>query len=199
MIFPKPTALIRPILLCSLVVPLTLPITAQGTNYAGQQTRDIKSLSEADIDDLKNGRGWGLAKPAELSGLPGPAHLLELKSELKLSASQIDSITDIYNEMHQRAKTLGQRYIDEERQLQQLLVDPAVTDEQLQQKVLLNAATRGELRYTHLRAHLQTLVVLEAEQIEHYNTLRGYNGGDPCDNPPAGHNVEMWKKHNHCS
>jgi hypothetical protein len=47
--------------------------------YAGQETRRIKSLSEQDIDELRQGRGWGLAKAAELNGLPGPAHLLEMR------------------------------------------------------------------------------------------------------------------------
>jgi len=27
--------------------------------------------------------------------------------------------------------------------------------------------------------------------------LRGY-GGDPCANVPAGHNAEMWRRHNNC-
>ena len=35
--------------------------------YAGQEQREIKTLSAADIDDLRNGRGWGLAKAAEVA------------------------------------------------------------------------------------------------------------------------------------
>ncbi|MBT3972460.1 MAG: hypothetical protein HOE99_01485, partial [Acidiferrobacteraceae bacterium] len=61
-----------------------LSLTAHGGSivaspYVGQETRVIKSLSAEDIDDLINGRGWGLAKPAELNGVPGPAHLLEMQ------------------------------------------------------------------------------------------------------------------------
>lgn len=39
--------------------------------YAGMQTREVKSLSAQDIMDLREGRGWGLALPAELNGRPG--------------------------------------------------------------------------------------------------------------------------------
>ena len=53
--------------------------------YAGQDTRQISSLSTSDIDALKKGDGWGLAKPAELNGYPGPAHVLEFADQLSLS------------------------------------------------------------------------------------------------------------------
>ena len=43
--------------------------------YAGQENRQIKSLSANDIQELKRGGGWGLAKAAELNGLPGPAQV----------------------------------------------------------------------------------------------------------------------------
>src|SRR5688500_491116 len=43
--------------------------------YAGQQSRDIKSLSEQEIAALLAGQGAGLAKAAELNGYPGPAHV----------------------------------------------------------------------------------------------------------------------------
>jgi hypothetical protein len=53
------------------------------------QERAIKSLSDADIKALRRGEGWGLALPAELNGMPGPAHLLELKDQIPLSQYQI--------------------------------------------------------------------------------------------------------------
>lgn len=44
--------------------------------YTGMQDRAIKSLSDADIRELRRGGGWGHALPAEINGMPGPAHLL---------------------------------------------------------------------------------------------------------------------------
>jgi hypothetical protein len=59
-----------------------------------EEKREIKSLSATDIEELQNGKGWGLAKAAELNGVPGPARLLEMKDETDLSAEQIRVIED---------------------------------------------------------------------------------------------------------
>lgn len=75
-----------------LVVFLLIPLSgfavsehSHKSKYVGQEKREIKSLSETDIEELRNGRGWGLAKAAELNGLPGPAHLLEMKKAIGFS------------------------------------------------------------------------------------------------------------------
>ena len=58
---------------------------SQVSKYGGQKGRAIKSLSADDIAELQRGGGWGLAKAAELNGVPGPAHLLEMKNEVPLT------------------------------------------------------------------------------------------------------------------
>ena len=74
------------LLSCLLVMTAFQPLPAQAQGspthplpYAGLEARAIKSLSAADVQELRRGGGWGLALPAELNGVPGPAHLLELK------------------------------------------------------------------------------------------------------------------------
>jgi hypothetical protein len=39
--------------------------------YAGMQTRSVKALSDQQGTDLREGRGMGLARAAELDGYPG--------------------------------------------------------------------------------------------------------------------------------
>ena len=56
--------------------------------YVGQQSRDIKALSDEDIAALRNGDGMGLAKAAELNGYPGPRHVVALVRQLRLSESR---------------------------------------------------------------------------------------------------------------
>jgi len=166
--------------------------------YSGEEIRVIKSLSAKDIDDLLNGRGWGLAKPAELNGVPGPAHLLEMKTEIALSAEQVSAIEVIWSEMNQNARRLGERYVVLEKQLNEQFATGQITPETL--KVLLSniATVWGELRYTHLSSHLQTGPILKPAQVALYNRLRGYSSNDPCLNIPEGHDPTMWKKHNNC-
>ena len=74
--------------------------------YAGEEARLIKSLSSEDIHDLLNGRGWGLAKAAELNGVPGPAHLLEMKNQIALSAKQVRSVQGVWSQMNNNARRL---------------------------------------------------------------------------------------------
>jgi hypothetical protein len=165
--------------------------------YAGEESRAIKSLSDDDMAELRRGGGWGLAKAAELNGVPGPAHLLELKDQIPLDAKQVAAIEAIFKRMQREAIAEGERLISLERELESQFVDGSVTDESLKAKLAQIEASRGRLRYIHLITHLETPALLSREQIERYNKLRGY-GGDPCANIPAGHDAKMWRRHNNC-
>ena len=78
--------------------------------YAGEESRAVKSLSPEDIAELRRGGGWGLARTAELNGMPGPVHLLELKDEIALTPEQVEAIVGIYERMRARAIAEGERY-----------------------------------------------------------------------------------------
>ena len=168
------------------------------SKYAGEEKREIKSLSAIDIEELQNGKGWGLAKAAELNGVPGPVHLLEMKDEIDLSAKQIRAIENLYKKMKQEAIPLGLELIELERELNDHFASQTITDELLRQILQRIAQVHGQLRYVHLSAHLRTPDILKAEQINLYNKLRGYLSDDPCQNIPKGHDPEMWKKHHNC-
>jgi Spy/CpxP family protein refolding chaperone len=144
------------------------------TPYAGFQTREIKSLSNQDIKELRGGGGWGLALPAELNGRPGPAHLLELKNEIGLSAEQVEAITGIYEEMRIEAIATGERFITAEAALSMALESPDLGEEHLRELLEETAAARLELRFIHLSRHLSTPELLTTEQVQKYAVLRGY-------------------------
>ncbi len=168
------------------------------SKYAGEEKRAIKSLSEADIEELENGKGWGLAKAAELNGMPGPAHVLEMKDEIALSTSQVGAIEDLYRKMKQEAIPLGLELIELERALNNRFANKTITFELLDVLLESIAQVHKKLRYVHLSAHLKTPNILTPEQIALYNKLRGYSSDDPCENIPKGHDPQMWKKHHNC-
>ena len=168
------------------------------SKYVGQETREIKSLSEADIEELTNGSGWGLAKAAELNGVPGPVHLLEMKKEIGLSPEQTEKIEILYQTMKKQAIPLGLKLIEIELKLNNHFADGTITEKLLDDLLEQIAHVRKQLRYVHLSTHLKTPAILTAEQIDLYNTLRGYSSDDPCQNIPEGHDPEMWKRHHNC-
>ena len=168
------------------------------SNYIGQEHRKIKSLSTSDIDDLKNGRGWGLAKAAELNGVPGPIHILEMQEEIGLSKEQKKKIEIIFQKMKSEAIPLGLKLIELEKNLNNHFADNTITATLLRNLLDEIAKVRSKLRYVHLSSHLKTPEILPPKQIRLYNKLRGYSLDDPCLNIPTGHDPQMWKMHNNC-
>ncbi|MFY7959985.1 MAG: hypothetical protein ACOVVK_07925 [Elsteraceae bacterium] len=166
--------------------------------YAGMQTRAIKSLSDADVADLRRGAGWGFALPAELNGAPGPKHLLELKTEIGLSPAQVDALEASFAAMQSEARAAGERFIAAEAAIEAAFRAGGLTTERLRGLVTAAAEARAELRLVHLTRHLQTQPLLTSAQIARYNILRGYGASDPCAAAPAGHDPAMWRRHNNC-
>ncbi len=165
--------------------------------YAGLETRAIKSLSEADMDELRRGGGWGLALAGELNGFPGPVHLLELRDEIRLTAGQVKAIQKIHDQMRAEAIAAGARLIEAEKAIDAAFQAGGLDAPRLRSLIANAEAARAELRFIHLSRHLSTPPLLTEEQIARYNMLRGY-GSDPCANVPEGHDAEMWRLHNNC-
>lgn len=187
------------IALCACTLPLTAAAQHQGHSpYAGMETREIRSLSETDIAELRRGAGWGLALPAELNGVPGPAHLLELKDEIGLTAAQVTAIEAIFAGMQAEARAAGERFIAAEAAIEAAFREGNLTPDRLRALVDASAEARAALRLVHLTRHLETPPLLTAGQIARYNELRGYGAGDPCANVPEGHDPAMWRRHNNC-
>ncbi|MBY3177611.1 hypothetical protein HFO27_23730 [Rhizobium leguminosarum] len=142
--------------------------------YTDETGRQIKSLSEADIDELLRGGGWGLAKPAELNGYPGPSHLLSMKDEIGLTQEQVHRVDSIFADMQRQAAELGKRYVVAERELDDAFSKRTVMQDQLVAQITKSDALRSRLRFVHLAAHLEVTAILTPEQIAKYNELRGY-------------------------
>jgi len=182
---------------------LLVPVAAQDTAaapspYAGLEAREIKSLSDNDIADLRRGAGWGLALAAELNGVPGPAHLLDLRDQIGLSPEQVTAIEAIFAAMQAEAQAAGERFIAAEAAIEAAFRAGNLAPDALRALIDASAAARAELRFIHLSRHLETPPLLTAGQIARYNDLRGYGTGDPCAAVPEGHDPAMWRRHNNC-
>lgn len=165
-------------LLVTLALAAALPASAQhhqhGNTYAGMQTRDIKALSDDQLTALREGRGMGASLAAELNGVPGPMHVLQLRDQLQVTAAQRASLEGIVAAMKTSAQRLGEQVIDSERELDHAFRSGQADEAGIRALSARLGALNAELRATHLVAHLQTRQVLSVAQVQAYNQARGY-------------------------
>jgi len=146
----------------------------QHSHYAGRESAEIPALTDEQIAQLRAGEGMGMAIPAELNQYPGPKHVLELADELWLTAEQRARTEEIFAAMQEKAQALGNQIIDGERQLNMRFQHGHIDDQVLGEQTTAIALLNGELRATHLGAHLQMKELLSEEQVAKYDELRGY-------------------------
>lgn len=143
--------------------------------YRGMESRPIKALDPERVRGLLEGEGLGLALAAELNGWPGPRHVLDMADELGLSSTQRDEIEQVRARMTEDARRLGARIVELEEELDRRFSHGHMTPEVLAEAIGEIARAEGELRRTHLVAHLTTTALLDAAQRAEYNRLRGYD------------------------
>jgi Spy/CpxP family protein refolding chaperone len=157
----------------TLILVAALPLAAETSSPTGAETPELKALSEEDLTGLRTGAGMGLARVAELNGHPGPKHVLELSEKLELSTSQRAEVQKIFDAMQSEAILLGERIILAEKELDSLFAASSIDEKRLREITGRIAALQGELRFTHLKAHLTMKAVLSAHQNHSYAALRG--------------------------
>lgn len=171
----------------SFLLPLALIATAsafaqqaahqhqpQRSGYAGMQTREIKALSPEQVVDLREGRGLGASLPAELNGVPGPMHVLELSQQLKVTAEQRAALERLTADMKGSAQHLGEQVIAAEAELDKGFRTGSIDEKGIADATWRIAALQGQLRAVHLSAHLRTKKLLTDEQVLAYSEARGY-------------------------
>ena len=155
--------------------PLTSP-------YRHQTQSRLRGFSESEIAELRAGTGMGLARAAELNSYPGPRHVLDAihAGRLQASPNQVRQIEEIFDAMRSDARRLGAQILSEEEQLETAFRTTTIAEPDLRARVARIASLQGELRITHLRAHLLARTVLTEAQVSRYDELRGYTTEPPA-------------------
>jgi len=152
-------------------------VTPDRSPYAGEEGREIKALSEADVRAYLDGTGMGMARAAELNQYPGPRHVLDNAETLKLSPAQRVAIDAVHQRMKAAAAPLGRQVVDVERRLDALFARREATADAIERLTREAADLQGRLRTVHLRAHVEVRPLLTPDQIMQYVGLRGYSHG----------------------
>ena len=92
----------RCLMTCVLVLSISAPSAAEDaltSPYRDQTAAEIRGLTEKEISELREGRGMGLARAAELNGYPGPRHVLDAAREgrLHLSPGQLQAVQRLFD------------------------------------------------------------------------------------------------------
>jgi len=177
--------------ICLLLLSLAFTVAASSQEkkpqegYAGEERREIKSLSAAEVEQLLQGHGMGLAKAAELNHYPGPRHVLELAAELQLTPEQRAHAQETFERMRGEAVRLGRQIVEREKELDASFAKGDIDSGKLHTATSEIARLQGTLRAAHLAAHLEMRRLLSPAQIKKYDELRGYSTGKKT---PAGLN-----------
>lgn len=166
------------------VAPFPAGAVEAASPYVAQEAREIKALSPAEVEGLLAGKGLGYAKSAELNRYPGPAHVLELTSELELSEAQLAATRALHSRMEAQAKVLGAKVVAAEGALERSFREGVASETSLKSALGQIAQLQAELRAVHLLAHVEQRRLLSPEQVTRYVHLRGYHGGHHA-RPPA--------------
>ncbi len=153
-------------------------VRSEHSPYVGEEGREIKALSNDDVQGYLDGAGLGFAKVAELNGYPGPRHVLDLADSLALTAEQRVAVEESFRSMKREAQELGAQLVETEKQLDRLFSDGQPTETAVRELSEITSQLTGRIRYTHLAAHLKMVEVLTPDQVATYTRLRGYGSMD---------------------
>jgi hypothetical protein len=167
---------IAPLLLLASLMPAAAQHQHRpaGAPYAGFDRREVPALTPEQLDDLRAGRGAGLALPAEVNGYPGPMHVLEHAAALQLTAAQREAIETLMHGMRAEAIAAGAEVIAAERALNALFTETRAAPETVREASAAVGAAQARLRSAHLLAHISTRALLNEAQRARYDELRGY-------------------------
>ncbi|HUK54576.1 MAG TPA: hypothetical protein VL099_14915 [Candidatus Binatia bacterium] len=164
------------LLLPALLLPARSPGDQVQEHTGHPQHADAAQAShhaclEEERASIERGEGFGMAMPADLTGYPGPRHVLDLASELHLTAEQRAAVEKQFAAMHDKAVARGRELFEAQARLEQMFRDRR-TEADLREQSFRVDSIHAELRWIHLSAHLSTQRILTAEQIALYTRLR---------------------------
>ncbi len=139
--------------------------------HTSSEMQHHHSCLEEEHSSIERGEGFGMAMAADHNGYPGPRHVLDMASALRLTAEQRASMEKVFAGMHEKAVARGKELFEAEARLEQMFRD-ARPEADLREQSFRIDSIHAELRWIHLSAHLAAQKILTPEQIATYTRLR---------------------------
>jgi len=167
------------LVVAAVTVMIAGPAFAQsghGHQHGGRDDAQAHRRVEACLGEfdqvVADGRGFGLAFPADQNGYPGPLHVLELKDRLRLTPEQETRMRALFDTMLAAARSRAARLTAAEDRLRRIFADGAAEAAAVRTAVAEAEAARAEVRLVHLLTHVQTRDVLTEAQRRTYHQIR---------------------------
>ena len=162
-------------ILIALLLATALPVAAQdestGPTAAGTTDARPTGLMPRQERMLREGRGMGQARAAEMNGYPGPRHVLEQADTLELTDEQRAATAELVARVREQAPAVGAKILAAEAELTAMFADGTVTREAMEAKLAEIADLNAELRTVHLGAHLDQAALLTDAQKAAYEPM----------------------------
>jgi Spy/CpxP family protein refolding chaperone len=147
------------------------PVASAQPQQASTEMQHHHSCLEEERASIERGEGFGMAMAADHAGYPGPRHVLDMASELHLTADQRAGMEKIYAGMKEKALVRGKELFEAEARLEQMFREGRPEADLREQSFRVDSI-HAELRWIHLSAHLAAQKILTPEQIARYTRLR---------------------------
>ena len=150
---------------------------AQGSAHhgapAGMPHHALAQTCEGAFEEnVRDGRGFGMAFVADQQGYPGPLHVLELKDRLRLSRDQEAKAEVLLAAMFAESRPKSSRLIDAEAKLRRLFAASRPDEAAVRTAVGEIETARADVRLVHLLFHLKMRDALMDEQRRVYQEAR---------------------------
>jgi Spy/CpxP family protein refolding chaperone len=122
--------------------------------------------------NIATGRGFGMAFVADQNGYPGPAHILELKDRLKLTAEQEARTRSMMDAVLAESRPKSAWLLEAEAKLRHLFASGQADGASVRAVAVEVEKARTEVRLVHLMAHLKARDLLTDEQRRLYTEAR---------------------------
>ena len=123
-------------------------------------------------ENVRDGRGFGMAFVADQQGYPGPLHVLELKDRLRLSRDQEAKAEVLLAAMFAESRPKSARLLDAEAKLRRLFAAGRPDEASVRTAVGEVETARADVRLVHLLFHLKMRDALTDEQRRVYQEAR---------------------------
>ena len=123
-------------------------------------------------ENVRDGRGFGMAFVADQQGYPGPLHVLELKDRLRLSRDQEAKAQALLAVMFAESRPKSARLLNAEARLRQLFAAGRPDEAAVRTAVGEVETARADVRLVHLLFHVKMADALTDEQRRVYQEAR---------------------------